>query len=81
MVKQIQKGMMSCQCKIVSFFVDFIFETNQYICLCFSDDGNNDEFIFGDGVLFAWKMWKNRLEHAYTVTAWALSLLPDMRAD
>lgn len=46
-----------------------------------SDDDENDEFTLGDAVLFAWKKRKNRLEHAYVVTAWALSLLPDIRAD
>ena len=47
----------------------------------FSDNDDNDDFTLGDAVLFAWKKRKNRLEHAYAVTAWALSLLPNIRAD
>ncbi len=34
----------------------------------------------GDAVLFAWKKWKNRLERAHAVTAWSLSLQPDIQA-
>ncbi len=41
----------------------------------FSDDDDNDEFTLGDAVLFAWDKQKNRLEHAYAVTVWALFLL------
>ncbi len=33
----------------------------------------------GDAVLFVWNKWKNRLEHAYAVMAWALSLQPNIR--
>ena len=51
-----------------------------FLC-CFSDDDDNDEFTLGDAVLFAWNKQKNRLEHAYAVTAWALSLQPHIRID
>ncbi len=34
-----------------------------------SNDDDNDEFTLGETVLFAWKKQKNRLEHAYAVTA------------
>ena len=47
----------------------------------FSDDDDNDEFTLGDAVLFAWEKRKKRLEHAYAVTAWTLSLVPEIRID
>ncbi len=47
----------------------------------FSDDDDNNEFTLGDAVLFAQNKWKNRLEQAYAVTAWALSLQKDIRFD
>ncbi len=47
----------------------------------FSNNDDNDEFTLGDAVLFTWKKRKNRLEHAYAVSAWALSLLHEVRTD
>ncbi len=52
------------------FFIYFLKKTNTFYC--FSDDDDNDEFTL------AWKKQKNSLEHAYVVTAWALSLIPDI---
>ncbi len=62
------------------YLLIFVKETNIFDPF-FSDDDDNDEFTLGNAVLFAWKKRKNRLQHAYAVTAWALSLLPDIRAD
>ncbi len=47
----------------------------------FSDDDNNDEFTLRDAVIFAWNKQKNRLEHVFVVTAWALCLQLDIRID
>ncbi len=57
------------------------FETCQQFNSHFSDDDNNGEFTLGDAVIFAWKKCENSLEHEYTLTAWALSFQPDIRAD
>ncbi len=62
-------------------FLLIYFEANQHFCLYFSDDDDNDEFTLGDAVLFVWKKRENRLEHAYVVTVWALSLQPAIQAD
>ncbi len=64
----------------VFFFYSFLKQTNIFGSF-FSNDDDNDEFTLGDAVLFPWKKQKNRLEHAYEVTACALSLQPDIRAD
>ncbi len=62
--------------------VIFVFAMkNLTFFLSFSDDDEDDEFTLGDAVCFAWYKRKNRLEHGYAVTAWALSLHPDIRAD
>ncbi len=46
-----------------------------------SDDDNNNEFTIGSAVCIAWCKQKNRLKRSYSVTAWALSLQPDIQAD
>ncbi len=65
----------------VSFLINFLMKQANIFSPFFSNDDNNDEFTLGDAVLFAWKKQKNRLEHAYAVTAWTLYLLPDIRDD
>ncbi len=65
----------------ISFLFIYLMKQANIFGSFFSDDDNNDEFTLGDPVLFAWKKWKNRLERVYVVTVWALSLLPDIRAD
>ncbi len=39
------------------------------------------KLFYGDAVSLAWFKRKERLEHAYTVTAWALSVHPEICAD
>ncbi len=63
------------------FFVDFILKQANIIGSFFGNNYDNDEFTLWDAVLFSSKKQKNRLEHAYAVTAWALSLQPDIWAD
>ncbi len=46
-----------------------------------SDDEHDNETLFGDAVCFAWFKRKEDLEHAYAVTAWTLSLYPEIHAD
>ncbi len=65
----------------VSIFYFFILKETNISDSFFSDDDDNDKSTLGDAVLFAWKKWKNRLEHAYAVTVWAFSLQHDIRAD
>ncbi len=62
-------------------FIFIISKNSNLFYSFFSDDDENNEFTLIDAVLFAWKKRKNRLEHAYAVMAWALSLQPDIRAD
>ncbi len=54
---------------MVSFLYIIIFDESNLFNSFFSDDDDNDKFTLGDAVLFAWKKRKNRLEHAYAVTA------------
>ncbi len=81
--KQIQKEMMKYYC--INCFLFFIFyffnESNRFFIFFSDDDDDNNVFTLGDAVLFAWNKWKNRLEHPYAVTVWALSLQLDIRID
>ncbi len=46
-----------------------------------SDDEDDNQTTLGDAVFFARFKRKEQLEHAYAVTAWALSLHPEICAD
>ena len=65
----------------ILFLFIIIFKESNIFYSFFSDDDDNDKFTLGDAVLFAWNKRKNRLEHAYAVMAWALSLQLDIRVD
>ncbi len=65
--------------ELYNFFYFFFMNLTDFNC--FSDVADNDEFTLGDAVLFAWDKRKKSLEHAYAVTAWALSLQPEIRID
>lgn len=59
-MKQIQKKQW---CIKVRSLINFLF----------SDDNDGNKFTLGDAAFFAWCKQKNRLEHTYAVTSWALS--------
>ncbi len=53
-----------------------------YSHFCFSsDDEDDNETTFGNAVCFAWFKRKECLEHACAVTAWTLSLHPEIHVD
>ncbi len=53
----------------------------KFLSFHFSDNDNDNNITLGDAVLFAWNKRENRSEHAYVVTALALSLQLDIRVD